>query len=268
MINEVNLFSGRRILILGCGWVGEELALSMLAKGGDVWVTTTTERKVERFTALGLKALLVNFDKEINHPALNGYFDYVLNSVPASSRHRQEEIANRFKNVRQLLKGLEFSKQIFLSSVGIYPDSDGVFDEAWQGPQNEKLALAENEMSTVVNTMIYRLGGLFGKERIFAKYFSGKICNTGSQPSNFVHITDVVALVELGFLKAKTGEKYNIVAPEHPTKREVIMASAQKFGFDLPLAFENTICFQKLVIGSKIVEQLDYTFTYSSPLLF
>lgn len=268
MINEENLFSGSRVLIIGCGWVGEEFALSMLAKGSEVWVTTTTEAKVERLKGLGLKALLVNLDKETSHPVLNGYFDYVLNSVPASSRHRQEEIMNRFKNLSQLLKGLEFSKQIFLSSVGIYPDSAGVFDEAWQGPLNEKLALAENEMSTVGNTLIYRLGGLFGKERIFAKYFAGKICNTGSQPANFVHITDVVALVELGFLRAKMGEKYNIVAPEHPTKREVIMASAQKFGFELPLAFENTICFQKLVIGSKIVEQLDYTFTYSSPSLF
>lgn len=268
MAIDTDLFLKSRVLILGCGWVGEEFAKSMVASGAEVWATTTSDSKITRFKELGVKPILANFDVEVNNLDSFGEFDYVLNSVPASSRHQEEELKKRFHHIYQFLSRLKFGKQIFLSSIGIYPDIDGVFDESWESDLNVKLLLAENEMCQIKNTMIYRLGGLFGKERVFAKYFSDKICHTGNQPANFVHVEDVVKLVMLGFLNFVEGEKYNIVTPEHPTKKQVIIASASKYAFKLPLAFEPTATFQKIVSGSKIIAHLDYTFTYNSPLLF
>lgn len=240
----------------------------MLANGVEVWVTTTTEMKVERFRNQGLNPVLLNFDTAVTLAGLPRQYDYVLNSVPASSRYTLEEIGNKFCHVRHILEELVFKKHVFLSSVGIYPDSDGFFDENWSGVLNERLLSAEQEMLQVENTIIFRLGGLFGKNRILAKYFSGKVCKIGTQSANFIHLDDVVMLLAKSFSVSAPGGIYNIVAPEHPTKQEVILASAAKYGFDLPLSFEPGMDFQKIVSGRKITECLDYTFKYPSPLYF
>lgn len=260
--------SNKRILILGCGWVGEEFAAEMKNEGYEVWVTTTSELKRERLQQRGFHSVLLNFDEEYSEANLPDDFVFVLNSIPATSRNRIFDLENRFLNVKKVLAKLRFEKHIFLSSIGIYPDVDGVYDEGWVLDLDERLVQAERQMNQLDHTLVYRLGGLFGKERVFAKYFAGKICQTGDQPANFIHITDVVNLLRIGFLKLHTGDVFNIVTPEHPTKKDVVMESARKYGFDLPLAFEPIHSYQKIVSGRKIADLLDYSFRYPSPLYF
>jgi len=257
------------ILILGCGWVGEELALSYLNDGNQVFVTCTSEEKKERLQGLGLFVTCANFDVDHQIQSFPKAYDYVLVSVPAASRVDQVLLEKRFENLANYLKIISYSKLIYLSSVGVYPDVDGIFDEGYQEDLNHRLLEAEQQLKrTLPEVIIYRLGGLFGKNRIFAKYFQNKICTTGNQPTNFVHLDDVVALIKEGFGKDLSSGIYNIVAPEHPSKEEVIKASAQKYGFDLPSVFEPKDSFQKVVDGSKIKKALDYTFIHPSPLNF
>ncbi len=257
-----------KILILGCGWVGEELALNYLNRGIEVFVTCTSEEKKIRLQGLGLHAACVNFDKDSDVISFPREFDYILVSIPASSRAEQIVLEQRFTNVVTYLQTLTYAKAIFLSSTGIYPDKDGTFDEDHSEELNVRLLYAENKLASNIPIIIYRLGGLFGKNRIFAKYFQRKVCTTGNQPANFVHLDDVVALIIEGFDNDLSLGIYNIVAPEHPSKEEIIKASAKKYGFDMPASYDPQQSFQKIVIGDKIIESLDYRFKYASPLYF
>lgn len=267
---SIDKLKTNRVLILGCGWVGEEFAHAMKLRSYEVWVTTTTEEKRLRLSEQGFQAVLLDVDSKVDleDAGLPTVFEFVLNSIPASSRNSQELLLQRFDGLKSLLEQLCFRKHIYLSSIGIYPDMDGVFDEKWHSNLDERLLLAEQCMQQVDNTLIYRLGGLFGKSRIFAKYFSGKVCKTGNQPTNFVHLADVVKLLVLGFERLQPGELFNIVAPEHPKKKAVILASASKYGYAGPSAFEPTLNFQKIVSGQKVIDQLQYRYTYPSPLKF
>lgn len=256
-----------RILILGCGWVGEEVAKYYIEKGDDVFATCTSIEKADNLNAFGCKVAIVNFDDANSIDEFPKEFDYVLNSIPASSKNTVAEISNRFQNVRNYLSHIRYKKHIYLSSIGIYPDIDFTFDEAYAGEMNERLEVAEQKVQ-LPKTHIYRLGGLFGKNRIFAKYFQNRICTTGDQSANFVHVDDVVNLLALGFKNDLQNSIYNILAPEHPTKKEVILTSAEKYGFALPSGFEVQDSFQKIVDGSKISKELDYQYIYPSPLDF
>ncbi len=259
----------KTVLILGCGWVGEEFALYMLNKGFSIYACTTSEEKAERLSTVGISSFVHNFDDESTvNETLPVSFDYVLTSVPATTRLTVEQVDNRFANVTTFLKGIQFSKHIFLSSIGVYPDVDAVFTEEYMVESNQNLARAENRMLEIAGTKVYRLGGLFGKNRIFAKYFENRVCSTGNQLANFVHLDDVVELICQGFERDLKSSIYTIVAPEHPTKKEVIIASASKYGFQLPSAWEPQDSFQKLVDSSKIVDELGYAFKYPSPLNF
>lgn len=257
-----------RYLILGCGWIGEAFAKQLKARGHEVYATTTQVEKYHRLQADGIFAIQANFDAGVDLGQFPAEVDYVLNSVPASQRFESAILDSRFQEVTRLLDTLVYKKHIFLSSIGIYPDTDATFTEVGPLLVDSNLAHAESAMLRLPYTHVYRLGGLFGQERIFAKYFQGKVCTTGGQLANFVHQDDVVELLLLGFEKHLADAVYNVVAPAHPTKEEVILASAKKYGFQEPAAFEPTDSFQKLVLGEALTNALRYTYIYVSPLDF
>lgn len=261
-----------RILILGCGWLGESFAVYMKHQGHEVWASTTTDEKYHRLNAEGIFSFMLDFDGESfpEKAGIPNQFDFVLNSIPASQKNSVEKLNNRFSNIKQFFSRISWQAHVFLSSTGIYPAKDVVFDESFTNRAElaPKLLMAEEYMLKLANTIVYRLGGLFGKNRVFAKYFSERICTTGEQPANFVHIDDVVALLEATTNRTLKHAVYNVVAPLHPKKKDVILASAKKYGYALPLAFEAAETTQKIVSGELLQEELDYQFVLPDPLQF
>lgn len=260
-----------KILILGCGWIGIELAKLALVNKAEVWATTTQEEKCFQLQDLGIQAKVVDLDASVSTEGLDTEeFDVVVNSVPASKRMEIAALKARFNNVREFLGSISYRKHIYLSSIGIYPNQDGHFDETFDDDAalDEHLALAEGLMLALDQTQVYRLGGLFGKDRILAKYFENKVCTTGEQRANFVHYEDVVQLIWEGGTRELKSDIYNIVSPEHPTKQAVIESSAKRYGYQLPSEFEPTDSFQKIVLGDKIVRELEYVFLHPDPVDF
>ncbi len=274
----------KRILILGCGWLAEEFAHQQLKNKHQVWATTTTEEKYHRLKNDGIFAYVHNFDGTLNKASnsiesnpenilaeslkTSDPFDLVLTSIPATNRNTVEELQIRFSKVYSLISKLHYKQHIFLSSVGIYPDMDGIFDESYKELLNPKLHLAEEALLELPNTHVFRLGGLFGKQRIFAKYFEDRIVQTGDQPANFIHLEDVCGILDQALNKGLKETIYNLVTPEHPLKKEVILASAEKYGYKKPLGIQPENSFQKIVSGDKIAQELNYGFKYPSPLDF
>lgn len=260
-----------RYLILGCGWVGEFVAKLWLKEGHEVWASTTTTEKYHRLMTDGIFAFKQNFDEQTVPPVdLPTKFDYILVSVPATNKSSIAELTDRFMQVGNFLSGLDYSKLIFLSSIGIYPDVSQIIDEdsIEESELQTKLLLAEKVIGQFARTHIYRLGGLFGQNRIFAKYFQNRLCTTGGQPANFIHLEDVAMIISKGFTKTLKHAVYNVVCPLHPLKKAVIEASAQRYGFALPSGFDDVDSFQKIVNGTRIQNDLNYTFKYKSPVEF
>lgn len=261
-----------RILILGCGWLAESFAMDMKHQGHEVWASTTQYEKYHRLKTDGIFSFIADFDNVSTLPDMlfPNKFDFVLNSIPASQKNSLSGLEKRFSNVSRFLENIQWTKQLFLSSIGIYPDKDAVYHELIaDGIEfSEKLLLAEQLMLQLPHTYIYRLGGLFGKNRIFAKYFANRVCTTGEQFANFVHSDDAVRLITLATVKDFSHRIYNVVAPIHPKKKDVILASAQKYGFDLPIKFEKGDSFQKVVSGSLLQKELDYHYIRPDPLDF
>lgn len=260
------------ILIVGCGWVGTYMAGRFVEKGHRVWGTCTTAAKARRLEELGLKSAVVDFDRAGETPRLvQQVFDTVIISVPVRRKDNPDTVHRRFARLAAFLGQLSFHQSFFFGSVGVYPKVDATITET-SLPDEEldpKLLSGEDVLrETYPDLNILRLGGLFGADRVLAKYFVGKVCEIGYQPANFVHVEDIQGVVATMIAAGSQAKTYNVVAPEHPLKKEVIEASAAKYGYGLPAAFAEADRTAKIVSPERLVAELGYRFVYRSPLQF
>jgi len=260
------------ILIVGCGWVGTYMATELVKSGHRIWATCTSAEKAGRLAALGLEARVVDFDKGEVPPGLGRQaFDLAIISVPITHKDSVETIHRRFAGLVAFLGGLSFRQAFFFGSVGIYPKVSAIIgeDTFLDVELEPKLLSGEQTLRAAYPGLnILRLGGLFGFERVMAKHFVGKVCEIGYQTANVVHVVDIHGIVLAMIAAESRGKTYNVVCPEHPLKKDVIAASAAKYGYGMPAAFSETDHTAKVVSPERLIADLGYRFEYRSPLEF
>lgn len=261
-----------KVAIIGCGWVGTYLATRMLAEGHDIRGTRTRPENAEQLRQLGLRADVIDFDRCVPPEGWQGeIFDAVIVSVPIRRADSLDAATTRFTHLVKFLESISFTQLLFFGSVGIYPHISAMISEDTLGDEMLEPRLLRGEQmlrARFPGLTCLRLGGLFGQNRIFARYFEGKVCETGYQTANFVHVEDVYRVVGLLMDRRIQGKTYNVVCPEHPLKKEVIIASANRYGFRLPSSFADGDRTAKVVSSQRLVTDMGYSFVYPSPLLF
>ncbi|MEC3880345.1 NAD-binding protein [Parapedobacter sp. 10938] len=260
------------ILIVGCGWVGTYLATELLDAGHRVWATCTSTEKAQRLETLGLTAAVADFDTDEGLPDLGQQvFDVAIISVPITRKDNMTVVQGRFARLVDFLRRVSFNQSFFFGSVGIYPKVSATilettFSDAELAP---KLLWGEHALRAAYpNLNILRLGGLFGFERVMAKYFVGKVCEIGYQTANSVHVEDIYGVIAATMAASTQKKTYNLVCPEHPLKKDVIAASAAKYGYGMPTAFSAADKTAKVVSPERLIADLGYRFKYRSPLEF
>lgn len=260
------------ILVVGCGWAGSYIAAELLAAGHRVWATCRSPDKAQHLAQIGLISLVVDFDREEPLPRFEQEaFDTAIISVPVTRKDDVDGVNQRFTKLQAFLAGITFRQSFFFGSVGIYPKVSAVIaeDTFSDNALDEKLLLGESKLQAAYpNLNVLRLGGLFGLDRVIAKYFAGKVCDIGYQTANFVHVVDIYGVIRVMIEKKSQGKTYNIVCPQHPLKKDVIEASAARYGYDVPLAYSETDKTAKIVSPGRLLTDLAYQFSYPSPLQF
>jgi nucleoside-diphosphate-sugar epimerase len=212
-----------RVLVAGCGYVGEAAADFFQEQGWEVEGWTAT---VESATKLSGRPYPVRAVDVTDRSAVSdaaGEFEVVIHCV--SSRGGDEKQYRRlyFEGAQNLLKAFPQATLLFTSSTSVYAQLDGsVVDESSPAePHHEKgKVLREAEQSVLAaGGIVARLGGIHGPHRSFflTRFLEG---TAFAQPDerliNQVHRDDIVsALVLLANQRAACrGEIFNVVADQ------------------------------------------------------
>lgn len=249
----------KKVGIIGCGWLGNHLA-ERLSKTYEIFATTTTETKLDVLKAKGYHADLVKFPDEINADMkpwkIASKLDAIIVAVPFSGlRGSRIPMTGKRENLLRFIG--DFNRQIFYtSSTGVYPDIEKEFSE-------DDLPAAEVESENFMlekfpQTNILRLGGLMGGERLLKNYN----ISHPDQLVNHIHYADICSVVEKMLDQKSQAKVYNIVAPIHPNKEEVI--NAQK---DLAYEGERRTA-GRIISPAKLMEELNFEFQYPDPRYF
>ncbi|MFL9835240.1 Rossmann-fold NAD(P)-binding domain-containing protein [Chryseobacterium terrae] len=249
----------KKLGIIGCGWLGNHIAES-LSDRYEIFATTTSESKIEELRSKGYHPTLIDFPDHLSEKIevwnVLSQLDVVIITVPFSGiRGAQISMKEKQNNLLKFLG--DYKGQLFLmSSTEVYPQIDKDFSEDDQPAENVE---SENFiLKKFPNANILRLAGLMGDQRLLKNYNISDL----DLLVNHIHYADICLVIEKMIDNHSESKVYNIVAPIHPNKEEVI--NAQK---DLPYSGERTNV-GRTISPAKLIEELSFDFQYPDPRYF
>ncbi|MFP4353266.1 MAG: SDR family oxidoreductase [Puniceicoccaceae bacterium] len=242
----------RKLLILGCGYVGGAVAESRLAAGWEVWGVSRNPEVLGRLGArAGFHPVVAEVDGSGWHEAVPGDADAVLNCVSAAGGgvdgYRKSYLGGN-RSLVEWARRAQPERILYTSSTTVYPFTDGreVFEEDAGGDLSETgRVILESERILLDDpaagprTTVLRLAGIYGPGRhhLLDSLRNGveTLPGRGDFFLNLIHLDDIVSAVERVIdCPAAAGRVYNVSDGHPPTKQELVAWLARRLGRPVP----------------------------------
>jgi nucleoside-diphosphate-sugar epimerase len=223
-----------RILIAGCGYVGEAVADRFHELGWEVEGWTASAETAARLSDKPFTVRAVDITAAVEP----GSFDVVVYSVSSRGGDEHEYRRLYFDGARNVLGAFPEATLLFTSSTSVYGQIDGsVVDETSAAePRHAKgQVLRETEdLVLAARGIVARLGGIHGPGRSFflTRFLDGSLSDADDRLINQVHRDDIVSALQLLVDRRSEcqGEVFNVVGDEPITAREAFTWLGSRFG--------------------------------------
>jgi nucleoside-diphosphate-sugar epimerase len=248
-----------RVLVIGCGYVGQPLAEKLVAGGHEVFALS---RKPPELPGT-IVPIVCDITRADEVRSLPRDIDALINTASSSKGGVEEYRSVYLEGTRNLLAHLRFEKYIWTSSTSVYAQTDGsvVNEESAAEPvsatgrilrETEELVLGKGQ------GIVLRLAGIYGPERghLFQQYLRGdaRIHGDGSRWLNMIHRDDAVGAIIAALEKGRAREIYNVTDRKPVTEREFFKWLSQQLKRDLPpTALETELVGRKRGVTNKRV---------------
>jgi nucleoside-diphosphate-sugar epimerase len=232
-----------RILIAGCGYVGQATADLFHAAGWAVEGWTQSAESAAKLAAKPYPVCGIDITDEVRISTHSGTFDAIVHC--ASSRGGGAEVYRRIylKGARNLLDRFGGAKMLFTSSTSVYGQRDGswVTEESQTTPAREtgRILLQTEELVIGHGGIVARLAGICGPGRsaLLSKFLAGtaNIDRENDRFVNQIHRDDIAAALFLLLNRpASPREIYNVVDDQPMLLSECYCWLAQKLNRPVP----------------------------------
>ncbi len=243
-----------RLMILGCGYIGEKIALEAIENGACVHALTRNAEKAKSLLKHGADRVFTkNIQETAWHKQTDLHYDYVLNCVSASTNGvegYQKSYVEGMRNICQWSRSilLHAGTLIYTSSTGVYPQNnyEWVTEDSPTEPRNERSALlleAERILQDEIpcaRWFILRFAGIYGIDRhSLLDTFNSEnstLHGNGSHIMNLIYSDDAAAAITTCFSpQCPNGNRiYNVSDNCHATKETVVTWLANRLNKPVP----------------------------------
>jgi len=232
-----------RILIAGCGYVGEATANLFHSAGWNVEGWVHSKESAARLSAKPYSLHVIDVSQRGDVAKRPEAFDAVIHC--ASSRGGDAEVYREIylNGGRHLLETFPQAKILFTSSTSVYAQRDGsrVTEESETKPLREtsRILLEVEKLVLEKGGIVVRLAGIYGPQRsaLLSKFLNGTatIDPNNDRFVNQVHRDDIASALFLLLNRAQTSAQiYNVVDDQPLLQSECYHWLAQRLNRPLP----------------------------------
>ncbi len=274
-------FSGKRLVIFGCGYVGTALAQQAIDRGVAVTALTRNETTASFLREAGVTVVQADLSTNAWHDRIAGGADWVVNCVSSGggglAGYRRSYVDGMSSVLAWARATGPVGALVYTGSTSVYPQDGGarVSEAAETSGGGERAAVlleAENLLQlshgACARWFVLRLAGIYGPGRhhLLDQVRSGEVSGKGQVHLNIVFLDDIVGAI-WAVLCAKptvTNQIFNVADDSGATKDEIVawladrlkLAAPQFSGAPLPGRREVTP--DRVIDNSKIKSALGW----------
>jgi nucleoside-diphosphate-sugar epimerase len=222
-------------LIVGCGYLGGRLAVSLIKRGQTVYATTRDQTKTPALAELGVRPLILSVTQPvtyasltpaINEPLIDVYYMVPPGQANASPTPRQVVLGG-IAHMVKVLRRANVRRAVLVSSSAVYGYTDGrrVDADTVSQPQSERAGLLLNGEALWLDNgpcySVLRLAGLYGPRRVVgmrAVRQGSPLVGNPDAMLNLIHADDAVSLL-LAMTESETSARVELGSDGHPVPR-------------------------------------------------
>ena len=269
--------------IIGCGWLGQKLALELLADNIDVVASYQSQTSKDKLSQLSIPAFELSLPiadniNTFNTVASSALFQQqtLLIAIPPQLKRGKKDYPQKIQQLVKLAEQGQVQQIILLNSTAIYNGLSGDVNE------NSTLDLGAEKVSTLLaaeqaalafskNTIILRLAGLVGEKRHPGRFLTAKrIFEQANAWVNLVHQQDVNNIIKHLMQPKHQSQNaiYNVVSAKHYTREYFYQKAAQALSLPVPQFSPKPTSYisksdaGKKVNGDKLRATLVYNYQY------
>lgn len=237
-----------KIAIIGCGYIGYEIAKELYKKGHFVTCTTINPDSIQRNLKVSQKSILMRGTDEKEILELLKSNDVIINTISTKAKIEYEaEFLQIAQTIKKCALELKTPKTIiYTSKSSIYGNHDGMWVD-----ETAKLNAIDDESKILIETentilslkeqgwrvAILRLAQVYGPGReltkLFKMIYKKEIPGNGDYYINLVHQSDVVGIVSY-ILDHQLFGVFNVVDDDHQTRKEASEILCKKLKLPKP----------------------------------
>lgn len=214
-----------RIGVLGCGWLGKELAAGLVKDGFLVKGSTTREEKLAELRDLGIESFAFRLN-QLTKDAIDFFkVDTLVIAITSKDIHGYMHLA-------KIIKASPISRVLFVSSTSVYGKVAGQHTEESPVIKSPLSEIEKVFMASTVPTTIVRFGGLIGYDRQPGKFFSGRTIPNPGGVVNLIHRDDCLLAIRTLLSQGLTDDLFNVCASEHPQRGAFYQRATADLGLE------------------------------------
>ena len=248
----------KNISILGCGWLGRSLAISLLDEGYVVKGSTTREERLELLEINNIDAFKIDIT---SFEEFDDFLNVDILIIAITSKD-----LDGFHNLISQIQESSIQKVIFISSTSVYGRRNKVMteeDEVLKTPLLEiENLFRENPF---FETTIIRFAGLFGDERHPSNWFkNGRKIPQPKGFVNMIHKEDCIEIIHEIIDQNCWNQTFNACSNHHPTRREFYTIAKVSNDLEVPEFVENEVYEWKIISSKKVQNVLGHIFIHDN----
>lgn len=231
------------VAIIGCGYLGVEVASFWSKKGFHVTATTRTPERLTELSKVAQKSVILKGNDEDELVPLIANNDVILVTTAADSpEHYESAYLHTAEIFRHLALEMNLPRDlIYTSSTSVYGDHHGRWvdessDLLAKGDMAKILVEAEKTYQSLEelgwNICIFRLAEIYGPGREITKKVRSlqghALPGTGLNYTNMIHVSDCAQAIQYAHRCHLKGV-FNLADDDHPTRKEMYDLVSEKF---------------------------------------